>query len=324
MALLVLPASNADADLQLDWLELRAFFDEFGKARLDELSGGRRTLEEEQSEDIAEFDVADDAFRSDIETELDVRKKKLGSAYPFDMSGDGEEIELIVPADSENACFYLLCLIASHISKSPILTTPPEGEILTRFRNRVYQIMGTLAVAGHAGGPAISLGFPRATKETILDALRRAENWGIGLAPRDKPGRHSQPRSKDGGIDVIGWPVQDRPPPAVIWFGQLASGHDWVEKPAHLEYDQFMNDFFEDRGTGQHTYMTLIPFRITDPLVWDRASTKHKFICDRCSTPKHALAGIALSKLGVNLDEIGNLAQVTGWIADYRVYALAA
>ena len=73
MALLALPASNAEAHVQLDWLELRAFFDEFGKARLDELTGGRRTLEEEQAEDFAEFDQADDAFRAEIETELNNR-----------------------------------------------------------------------------------------------------------------------------------------------------------------------------------------------------------------------------------------------------------
>jgi hypothetical protein len=324
MALLVLPASNAAADVQLDWLELRAFFDEFGKARLDELSGGRRTLEEEQPEDIAEFDVADDAFRSEIETELENRKKSLGAAYPFDMTDDGEEIGFTVPTDSENACFYLLCLIASHISKSPILTTPPAGDILTRFRNRVYQVMGTLAVAGHAGGPAISLGFPRETKESILDALRRAESWGIGLAPRDKPGRHANPQAKDGGIDVIGWPFQDRPPPSAIWFGQLASGHNWLEKPANLEYRQFINDFFDDIGTGQHNFVTLIPFRVVDDLLWNQASNKHGHVCERCTTPKHALAGISLAKQGMPMDEAGNVAQITNWLADYRVFALAA
>ena len=154
MALLALPASNAEAHVQLDWLELRAFFDEFGKARLDELTGGRRILEEEQAEDFAEFDQADDTFRAEIETELNNRKNDLGDACPFDMSDDGEEIELIAQADTANACFYLLCLIASHITRSPFLNAPPEGEILSRFRNRIYQIMGTLAVAGRAGGPA--------------------------------------------------------------------------------------------------------------------------------------------------------------------------
>ncbi|MBU9710122.1 hypothetical protein KSP24_24925 [Paenibacillus sp. AK121] len=179
-------------------------------------------------------------------------------------------------------------------------------------------------MAGHAGGPAISLGFPRETKESILEALRRAEGWGIGLKARDTPGRDHQPRSKDGGIDVIAWPHQLRPPPASIWFGQLASGHNWVDKPASLEYNQFMNDFFEDRGSGQHNFVTLIPFRITDGHLWRRASNQHGHICDRFTTPKHALVGIALARSGMNMDEAANLAQLTGWIADYRVFALAA
>lgn len=324
MAVLAFPASNAGSDVQLDWLELRAFFDEFSKARLDELTGGRRTMEEEQAEDVSEFDQADELFRADIEAELTKRKADLGSAYPFDMSNDGEEIVMIAQSHSINACFYLVCLIGSHISRSSILNAPPEGEILTRFRNRVYQIMGTLAVAGRAGGPAISVGFPRETKESILDALRRAEAWGFGLAPRDKPGRHAQPQTKDGGIDVIGWPQENRPPPAVIWFGQLASGTNWIDKPADLEYAQFMNDFFEDRGTGQHTFVTLIPFRITDNLLWNRASIKHKHICDRCSAPRHALTGATLAGAGMNMDEVENLSQLTEWIADYRVFVLAA
>ena len=145
MALLALPASNAGSDIQLDWLELRAFFDEYSNARLDELTGGRRTLEEEQAEDIGEFDQGDDAFRADIEDELNNRKTALGPAYPFDLSQDGEEVVMITQADTVGACFYLLCLIASHITDSPILNAPPDGEILARFRNRIYQIMGTLS-----------------------------------------------------------------------------------------------------------------------------------------------------------------------------------
>ena len=324
MAILALPASNAGSDVQLDWLELRAFFDEFSKARLDELTGGRRTLEEEQAEDIGEFDQADDAFRAEIETELNKRKADLGSAYPFDMSEDGEEIAMVAQSDTANACFYLLCLIASHISNSQILNAPPTGEILNRFRNRIYQIMGTLAVAGRAGGPSVSLGFPRETKETILSALRRAEGWGFGLAPRDKPGRHAQPQAKDGGIDAIGWPQGNRPPPFTIVFAQLASGNNWVDKPANTEYELFMNDFFEDRGTSQHSFVTLIPFRITNELLWQRESVRHKHICDRCSAPKHAFDGVTMAGTGVNMDEAGNVGQLTAWIADYRAYALAA
>lgn len=324
MAVLALPASNAGSDVQLDWLELRAFFDEFSRARLDELTGGRRMLEEEQAEDIGEFDQADDTFRAEIEVELNKRKAALGPAYPFDLSGDGEEVAMLAKADTVGACFYLLCLIASHISKSSILNAPPAGEILERFRNRIYQIMGTLAVAGRVNGPSVSLGYPRETKETILDVLRRAEGWGFGLAPRDKPGRHAQPRAKDGGIDVIGWTGDYRTPPFTIVFAQLASGHNWVDKPAELEYPNFVNDFLEDRGTSQHSFVTLIPFRVTDELLWQRQSVVHRYLCDRCSAPKHAFDGVTLANSGVNVDEIGNVGQLTAWIADYRAFALAA
>ena len=138
-----------------------------------------------------------------------------------------------------NACSICLCLIASHISNSSIFKRAPrEAKFLTRFRNRVYQIMGTLAVAGRAGGPSVSVGFPRESKETILDALRRAEGWGFGLAPRDKPGRHSQPQAKDGGIDVIGWPLGIAPT-LTIYLVSWQLGSIGSINPHRTEYDQF-------------------------------------------------------------------------------------
>lgn len=324
MAILSLPPTNASADVQLDWLELRAFFDEFKRARLDELSASRRTLEEEQAEDIAEFDQDDDLFRAEIEQELNERKNSLGSAYPFDLSGDAEELKLTSDLSSVEAGFYLVCLIASHTSGSTILARPPEGNLENRLRKRVFQVLGTLAVAGKMKGPAVTLGWPREDKETILEVLRRAEGWGFGLAPRDKPGRFANPMAKDGGIDVIGWTLEDRPPPIAIAFGQLASGHNWKGKPASVYLKGFIADFFEDADTGQHICLTVIPHRISDDLVYRDESRKHGYLCDRCKAPRHALDAIEHAAKGVPMDEVGNIAQVSQWISDYRAFALVA
>lgn len=320
---LATPAVNAGADLLVDWLELIAFFDEFGRARVDDLTGAERTQQEQPLDNIAAADQEDDRFREAIENEVEARKKALNGAYPFDLDRSGEELQLLAPRDHPAACFYLTFLIASHLAGSAILVVPPSAELIQRLRNRVFQVLGTLAVAGLAQGPAVSVGYPRETKEAILDVLARAEGWGFGLKPRDKPGRHASPRAKDGGVDVIGWPMGDRPPPPSIWFGQLASGNQWETKPMMLEYDLFVADFLEDQGTGQHNFLTMIPFRLVDGLEFERASVVHRYIADRCRGPLHALHALALPDRGIPLDEIQNVEQVIVWVQDYRAAVLA-
>lgn len=317
------PANTAGADLLVDWLELVAFFDQFGRARVDDLAGSNRTQQEETTEDFGAADQDDDRLREAIENEVNARKKALKEAYPFNLDEYGEELQLVGGRDEPATCFYLVLLIASHVTGSAILVEPPSEALVQRMRNRVFQVLGTLAVAGLVQGPAVSVGYPRETKEAILDVLRRAEEWGFGLAPRDKEGRHATPSAKDGGVDVIGWPVADRPPPPLVMFGQLASGNGWVKKPMMLEYDNFIADFFEDRGTGQHIFLTMVPFRLVDELQFQRASVIHRYIADRCRAPLHALQALELPARGIPLDEVGNVGQVVEWIQEYRQSVLA-
>ncbi|MDN2567924.1 hypothetical protein N1F89_17005 [Aquibium sp. A9E412] len=321
VGLLDTPAINAGADILVDWLELAAFFDEYRRARMDDLAGSDRTQQEAPPDNFEDEDLEDDRLRVDIENEVRLRQAALQDAYPFELDDTGEELTLARPLDDPSTAFYLLCLIASHITKSPILLAPPDAALVTRMRNRVFQVLGTLAVAGLVHGPAVSVGYPRETKETILEVLSRAERWGSGLIPRDKPGRHAAPKAKDGGIDVIGWPRRDRPPPPWVMFGQLASGLNWVDKPADLEFTTFMDDFFDQQGC-QPTFTTLIPYRVIDQLLFVRESKRHKSLCDRTQAPLHALRGLGLPAEGIELDEVGNVGQIVDWIQDYRQAAL--
>lgn len=322
-SLVATPANNAGADILVDWLELVAFFDIYSRARVDEIASSLKTQEESPPDDFGDADRNDDLLRESVENEFNARKKALGAAYPFELDESGEELQLILPLDAPRAAFYLLCLIASHVTNSPILREPPNNDLIRRMRNRAFQVLGTLAMAGFAQGPAVSVGYPRETKETILQVLARAEQWGIGLTPRDKPGTHANPQAKDGGIDVIGWPQADRPPPPHVYFGQLASGHNWRGKAAHDDYDNFMDDFFDARGGAQHNFVTLIPFRIVDQLTFERESKNHKAIFDRHRAPYHALRALSLAADGMPMDEITNVGQIVEWLITYRASALA-
>lgn len=323
-SLVATPANGAGPDILVDWLELVAFFDTFRRARVDDITGSLKTQEEAPPEDFGEADRVDDVMREAIENEVNARKKALQAAYPFDLDDSGEELQLLHALETPQAAFYLLCLVASHVTRSPILRETPSEALVRQMRNRAFQVLGTLAMAGFAQGPAVSVGYPRETKEAILDVLVRAELWGIGLTPRNKPGVHAVPQAKDGGIDVIGWPTTDRPPPPHVYFGQLASGNNWRGKPADNEYPNFMDDFFDSRGGSQHNFVTLIPFRIIDELTFIRESKIHKAIFDRHRAPFHALGALALSEGGIEMDEVANVSQIADWLIAYRAEALAS
>lgn len=322
MTILRLPPPGAPREELCDWLELCAFFSEFGLARLDELSGGMKTMEAESPDGIGDRDIEDDGMRSEIEAEIELRGSKLNGAYPFQLTEDAEELRLIVERGRPEAAFYLLCLIAAHTARSSILARPPEKEIERRMRRRAFQIVGTLALAGVYCGPAVSVGWPRETKDTILEVLRRAEAWGFGLAPRDKPGRHANPYDKDGGIDVIAWRNTTNPPPPVIAFGQLASGHSWREKPLKPDLHPFLNDFCEDHGTDNHVCATVVPYIISDPLVLMAASQRHGFVAHRLNTPRFALEALEANASGMPMDEADKIDQIATWLGEYRMYAL--
>lgn len=317
------PATNADPETLVDWLELTAFFDAYSRARIDDITGSREEQAEVPEERFGHNDREDDRLRLAIEREFEERKRFLGDAYPFELGEDGEEFRLIQPIDEPAACFYLLCLVASHITRSPILLQPPTGRLEARLRNRAFQVMGTLAIAGVANGPAVSVGYPRETKETILNVLQRAEGWNLGMIPRDKPGQHAEPRAKDGGIDAIGWPTCDRPPPAFVLFGQFASGWDWEGKPAYVEITNFMDDFFDIRGPEQHNYATVIPFRVRNQTDFVRANKNHRSLQDRTRAPAMALRGYRSALMGTPMDEHENVGQIADWLREYRETALA-
>ena len=59
--LVATPAIDAGADILVDWLELTAFFDEFQRARVDDVAGSNRTQEETQEDDFGEADRQDDS-----------------------------------------------------------------------------------------------------------------------------------------------------------------------------------------------------------------------------------------------------------------------
>lgn len=318
------PTLDLNVDDLVDWLELTALLNEFGVARLDALLGSLLELEESAEDNIAERDKRREQTVEGIENEVELRRLSLKEAYPFQLNDTGEELCRADDWSDSKYAFYLVCLITTHVTGSAILGRPPKDDLLTRLRNRVFQIVSTLGLAGLSTGPALSVGWPRRTGETIAVLLGRAVASGAGFAVRNPPGPYVSPQEKDGGIDVIAWTPELVPPPTAFYFAQAASGRNWPGKSVSDHARVFGQAYMQDHMTGNKMCVTLIPYRVLDDAFWNSQHQHHMAILDRLRLPLRALQGLLLSRQGIAIDEAEHISDMTDWLADYLAYAQAA
>lgn len=316
------PSQVSHIAVIVDWLELTVVFDEFQNARTDSVLASLEAQEETPEDIIHEKDRTKDLILESIENEIELRESRCGEAYPFYLSDDGEELKLRGALDDTENSYYLVCLLASHLTKSELLSFDIPQKIVTTLRNRVFQIVSTLGMAGLALGPSLSIGWPR-DDETILEALARAQDLNAGVHPRKEASPLHNPDDKDGGIDVIAWRFTHDEPPENFWFGQVASGHNWKDKSARNEADSFKEKYIGTGPLGNVDYATLIPFRVIEDFEWLKEHRDHRAIQDRTRLPQRALEGARLVDKGIQVDEVENVSALTKWIADFREAALA-
>ncbi|OWV79256.1 hypothetical protein ATY78_10425 [Rhizobium sp. R635] len=317
------PTLELHAAQLVDWLELAALFDPFRTARIDALAASLKQLAEEDEENIAEADRKVEQLIEGIENEIELREGHLGETYPYHLDDDAEELQLAENWDDAKYSFYLVCLVTSHVTGSPILKVPPVGGLLTRLRNEIFQILSTLAMAGLSGGPAITVGWPRKSGETIIELMRRAAANGAGFTVRNPPGEYIPPEEKDGGIDVMAWTNEITPPPSNLFYGQTASGNNWPGKPVSEHARVFESNYLQDIMTGNRGHATIIPFRVWDNRFWFAQNQFHRSVIDRLRLPPHAYNGLQRALSGIMVDEADRVGSVVEWLAEYRAAALA-
>jgi len=317
------PTLDLNASQLVDWLELAALFDPYRTARLDPLLASLKQLTEESEDNIAQADRAWEQIIDDVENEVLLRQQHLADTYPFKLGDGAEELLLVDDWDQARYSFYLVCLITSHVTGSPILKIPPTGALLTRLRNRIFQVLSTLAMAGLAGGPAISVGWPRHSGEPIVALMQRAAALGAGFGVRNPPGVYVPPQEKDGGIDVLAWTPELMPPPSNLLFGQAASGNNWPDKPVSEHARVFEGNYLQDIGTGNRAHVTIIPVRVWDKKFWFAQNQFHRSLIDRLRLPPHAYKGLQTAQAGITVDEADQVDSVIEWLREYRAAALA-
>lgn len=317
------PTLLLGADDLVDWLEFTAIFDQYGVARVDALLGALEELKESAEDDIGERDRRREQLIETIENEVEVRSR-LGTAYPFELDQHGTQLNRKTEYLSIQYAFYLICLVATHVTGSAILRAPPVEKLLVRLRNDVFQIVATLGLAGLSTGPAFSVGWPRQDRETIVDLLKRAAAMGGGFAVRDPIGRYVSPDEKDGGVDIIAWTAEAIPPPPVFFFGQTASGKNWPDKPVADHARVFIDAYTEDFSAGNRTFVTLIPYRVLDNAFWHTQHKFHRAILDRIRLPARAHEGLKLGAAGTHIDSYARVGELTDWLSEYIDFAQAA
>jgi hypothetical protein len=317
------PTLQLKPDQLVDWLELAALFDPYRTARIDALAASLKQLAEEAEDDIAEADRLVERLIEDIENEIELREEHLGETYPYKLDGTAEELQLVEGWQDPKFSFYLVCLVTSHVSKSPILRTPPTDGLLIRLRNEIFQILSTLALAGLARGRAITVGWPRRSGESITELMKRAAANGAGFGVRNPPGEYVAPAEKDGGIDVMAWTNEVMPPPSTLFFGQTASGNNWPDKPVAEHARVFEGSYLQDIMTGNRGHATIIPFRVWDNRTWNAQNQFHRSLIDRLRLPPHAYRGLCQAIEGMMVDEADHVDNVVNWLKEYRDIAIA-
>lgn len=288
-------------------------------SNMEDLISALGFQEEENEDDIGEKDKAVEEKRTEIEEEITYRSNALGDAYPFILSGDGKTLTLVDLDDNHAANSYILCLILSHVTGSEILQMPPKDEMVRQARKRLFQIVATLAAGGHANGGAVSLGWPREKKESIIQVVTRAvAGSGTGDA-RPAPHQLEPKGAKDGGLDVLAWrSAPDGPPPELFYFVQAASGHNWVGKSAKDDHLQFLVCYFSAQPMCNLAFITVCPFRLTENEKQFQ-QISHGTISDRTRAPAMVRDTLIAAENGNgNYDEVQNFPVISKWINRYR------
>ncbi len=312
--------SPNDLDLAADFLELSAIFS-LEKCALTQLLGEALRLNSngEYSSVGGEITEQED-IESGAALMISKRKKALGSAYPFEISGDGRLVLYDATQRSYGQAAYVISLVLSNLSPfTPMLDNSglhPSNSDVT-FLRECFQYFATAALAAEIGGQAWSFGFPRPDGTGFLPKLK--EIWvvlkdgivdpEVGEVP-DKP--------KDDGIDVFACrPHADGLPGFLFAAAQVATGKNWQEKPlrGHLNSVFFGRWFSREPVTLPLSYH-IVPFALPETGFRGHVRSLGN-VLHRLRLPLRVEEAERLHKQGVPIEAYDQLEKAVEWVNQY-------
>ncbi|HDW8042058.1 TPA: hypothetical protein RM800_002085 [Yersinia enterocolitica] len=259
---------SSPVQIQADWVELKCLSDLYNCVPLADVRSALEFQADEQDEDIGREDGEVESVIDEILNEIRVREKCLQSSYPFQIEPGGGVVSLTASFEqlAIDQCVYLYCLVFSHISNSPILTS---SQTIKHSDRDIMQICATIAAAGYIRGHSISFGFPRPDHSNFYDKSQ----YVIGLLGEGELHVHEEINPvhslspKDAGIDIISWQcMNDNLPGRCILFSQVASGNNWKEKPVKPYIDIFKNYWLKHPILSTINDAMFIPFDMVDDI----------------------------------------------------------
>lgn len=325
-----------------DWLELAAVLDPRRTATRASLLGvldipdddERVSIDAETGEALDEgileerrTAIADAAFE-----ELQYRSLVLGDCYPFVLDDRGTVLKCLIeePINHEGHLVYLFCLLATGIRDKRLRAAGSSAQRSARTREiaDAFQVCACLAAGGYLSGSVASFGFPRASGDAFLPALRDVfRRFGSGSVITDVPAGFPG-ALKDGGVDVFAWRDHcDRMPGKLYLVGQCASGTNWEDKSVVSDMEGLRNWVL-----GHPRYCTpamFIPFPLEhglndsneapfEDVIRQRCEYWEKIfgiIFDRLRISHYAMRALALTeRQRQDIDGADRLAQLRRWI----------
>jgi hypothetical protein len=197
-----------------------------------------------------------------VADELAFRAQTLDVSYPFELTMRAETWSIEVrPTTLEKpaARVYVFCLLISALRDRRLAGGAIIAEAKEDF-TRLFQNVSYLAAIRLMGNSGMSFGSPRPDGSTFLEAIEEfITAFGIG-EPRSQFLPSSMRKEKDEGVDVIAWrSFADGRPGQMLLLGQVASGHDWPDKPVAPAVGKFL-DWFVTHPSRFYLPAIFIPF----------------------------------------------------------------
>jgi len=329
------PNGSAKAHLLADWWEISVLEHEYHQLGIKELVG---RLDAGGSLDNGDDDqnVVVESLQSNIISEINFRIEVLKEAYPFKLQEDGETLEFS-PAIQIGSQYYLMCLGFSHTKGGPIVQ---EGLMVGLKKNDprrlLFEKVSALALAGYVEGPAMIFGTSSRRRNNNGVVARQKRIYaaiGDGIPLGRIPSGVST-RTKDNGIDLIGWKlkIDGIPPHQSYIICQVASGKNWKSKSAKIAEQSWHRKWFATRPQSTAKCLTIIPFRFAadvplDPFYDDVENetdwrierlTEHENIISRTTAPGYVHKGQILKSDGITpIEGEKSKAKLQSWYDDF-------
>lgn len=232
------PAPTDPLEHHADFLELSTLLSEDRRTSVYDYARDLRIGNADEAVADSENDGREDGLDDDTDesepladaafSALDERRRCCGTGmYPFEV----EDAAISTSVNAETTVYTFLALLSWFGGNAG----PTRG-----LGHKLFEEVCARAAAEYLGGSANNahwevFGFPRRVKKTGFKDALDSLCTRLGEGDSHHRGRKTLPSQKDGKLDVVAWrEFADKRRGKLIFFGQCATGSNWLSKVSEL------------------------------------------------------------------------------------------